>query len=225
MQSSAGGAGHNIPLDLLVFLGSTRPNRMCTRVSKFFVRCLEERGHRCEVIDPIELALPLLEQPVFVYPPGKAPAKLQELEKKIKEADGYVIVSPEYNHTFGPAIGNTMGYFGGSCFAFKPSVIVTYSIGQFAGMRAAMSLRPFLSELGCLPVSAIFSVAKVNDVFEPDGSLKSGQDESRWKAYASKVSAQLEWVGSAFKIHRTRVDPFNTSPPNINMEDRYMPES
>ncbi|KAJ8902206.1 hypothetical protein NDN08_006614 [Rhodosorus marinus] len=225
VSSSAGGDGSNLSLKLLVFLGSTRPNRMCARVSSYVVRTLEQRGHQVEVVDPVELDLPLLRQPVFAYPPGKAPKVLLELEEKIKAADGYVIVSPEYNHSFSPAIGNTLGHFGGSCFAFKSSSIVTYSIGQFAGIRAAMSLRPFLSELGCLPVSAIFSIAKVGEVFNPDGSFKDGQDDKRWDGYAAKCFGQLEWVGSAFKKHRQVVDPFSSSPPNVKMEDRYMPES
>lgn len=197
---------------------------MCARVSSYVVGELKGRGHDCEVVDPLELDLPLLKQPVFAYPPGKAPPLLGDLEEKMKKADGYVVVSPEYNHSFGPALGNTMGHFGGSCYAFKASLIVTYSLGQYGGVRAGMSLRPFLSELGCLPVSSILSYPKVNEVFDPKGRFKDGQDAKRWNNYAGKCIAQLEWVGSAMKLHRQRADPFDTSPPNLKMDDRTTPD-
>lgn len=44
---------------------------------------------------------------------------------------GTQVCSPEYNHSLSPAIANTFGHFGGSIFAWKPSAIVTYSIGRW----------------------------------------------------------------------------------------------
>jgi hypothetical protein len=47
----------------------------------------------------------------------------------------------------------------------KPSLIVTYSAGQWGGARAAVAMRPFLSELGCLPGSAMVHVPEAHTVF------------------------------------------------------------
>ena len=77
----------------------------------------------------MELDLPLLQQPHFVYPPGKAPAKLERLTQDIVQADGYVVCSPEYNHSLSPALANMMNHVAARHFAYKPSAIVTYSIG------------------------------------------------------------------------------------------------
>jgi hypothetical protein len=75
------------PLRLLMFLGSTRPNRLCARVSTFAKRALEARGHAVQAVDPLELQLPLLVQPHFAYAPGRAPAALEALARDIAAAD------------------------------------------------------------------------------------------------------------------------------------------
>ena len=40
------------------------------------------------------------------------------------------------------------------------------------GMRAAVGMRTFLAELGCLPVSAMIHVPKAQEVFAPDGRFR-----------------------------------------------------
>ena len=53
-----------------------------------------------------------------------------------------------------------------SCsFEFKPSALVTYSMGQQGGICACMALRPFLSELGCLPVKQMVTIPQVRRHF------------------------------------------------------------
>ena len=63
-----------------------------------------------------------------------------------------------------------MGTFGGSNYTLKPSAIVTYSPGPWGGMRAAVALRPFLSELGCLPVSKLTGYPDAGELFNEDGA-------------------------------------------------------
>ena len=47
---------------------------------------------------------------------------------------------------------------------------MTYSAGPFGGARAAMALRPMLSELGCLPVSKLCCLPTANELFGADGT-------------------------------------------------------
>eukprot|EP01126_Amoeba_proteus_P045658 TRINITY_DN5127_c0_g2_i3.p1 TRINITY_DN5127_c0_g2~~TRINITY_DN5127_c0_g2_i3.p1 ORF type:complete len:181 (+),score=13.22 TRINITY_DN5127_c0_g2_i3:223-765(+) len=161
-------------LKIVVFYGSSRPGRLCDRVGKYVVNQLQERGHQVDIVDPIELKLPVLEKPHFFYAPGTAPPELDRVARQILDADGYVVVSGEYNHSIPPALTNTMSHFGGSKYKFRPgtcfffslilkhlAAIVTYSAGQWGGMRAAMQLRSFLGELGCLSTSNILAFAFV----------------------------------------------------------------
>tara|TARA_R110002049_G_scaffold157936_1_gene322860 strand:- start:81 stop:266 length:186 start_codon:yes stop_codon:yes gene_type:complete len=55
---------------------------------------------------------------------SKAPEQLNTLADKIAAADGYIMISPEYNHSMSPALANLLNHFGSSLFSYKPSAIV-----------------------------------------------------------------------------------------------------
>ena len=82
-----------------------------------------------------------MKAPTFFMDSDKLPDSTKKLQQIIKDADCYLIVSPEYNHTIPPALSSVMGHFGGSLYKCKPSGIVTYSPSPFAGMRAAMAIQ------------------------------------------------------------------------------------
>ena len=89
------------------------------------------------------------------------------------------MVSPEYNHSMSPALAHLLNHFGSSLFSYKPSAIVTYSAGQWGGVRAAVGMRSFLSELGCLPVSAMIHIPKAHEVLAEDGNFIEPVDAER----------------------------------------------
>ncbi|XP_061176950.1 quinone reductase-like [Saccostrea echinata] len=189
-------------LKVLLILGSIRDGRQGLRVVKFMRRKLEERNFDVTLFDPLEMNFPMVTQPVHFYGPErkKAPKILVENEKYVKEADAYVIVSAEYNHNVPPALTNLLDAFPGSAYSFKPSGLVTYSQGQFGGMRAAMALRAITGELGCLSVSNIFGIPTVQHAFDPEGNPQNSHMESG----AKKMLDQLEWMAKAMKNHRDK---------------------
>ena len=121
-------------LNILVFQGSTRtegpPRPACVgqRVALWVQQALAVREHAVQVVGPLET--PLI-KPHFAYAKGRAPEALEELSAKIRAADAFVMVTPEYNHAPSPALLNTLNHFGSSLFSFKPSAIVSYSQGQW----------------------------------------------------------------------------------------------
>lgn len=204
-------------MKFLIFLGTVRdstppkPARLGLRVSKACVECFSQRygDHEVEVIDALDYPLDTIFKPQFAYLPGKAPAQLNALANKIAEADGFVMISPEYNHSMSPALANLLNHFGSSLFSYKPSAIVTYSAGQWGGMRAAVGMRTFLAELGCLPVSAMIHIPKAQSVFQDDGRMQPDEDENAWFGYLSRTFNQLIWWAQATNNHRNVVDPHN----------------
>ena len=192
----------------LVFLGSSRdsapprPARLGLRVARHCERHLEAMGHGVELIDPLELPLPASFKPHFAYARGHAPEALDALAAKIDAADGYVMVSPEYNHSMSPAMAHLLNHFGSSLFSYKPSAIVTYSAGQWGGARAAVNMRTFLSELGCLPVSAMIHLPKAQEVLTDDGEIADGQDAEAWETYFRRSFVQLAWWAVAAERQR-----------------------
>ena len=195
-------------LDVLVFIGSVRdstpprPARLGLRVARALSAALEHAGHHAQLIDPLDHELGGVFKPHFARAAGRAPEALETLAQAIEAADGYVMVSPEYNHSMSPALAHLLNHFGSSLFAWKPSLIATYSAGQWGGTRAAIGMRGFLSELGCLPVSAMVHVPKAQEVFAEDGACLEDVDAAAWDGYLGRALAQLVWWAEAARRER-----------------------
>jgi chromate reductase len=205
-------------LNLVVITGTTRTEGppkpvLGPRVAKFICQAAERRGNNvAAVLDPLDLDLPLLRKPHFAYAKSRIPQNLQELADVLRAADGYVTITPEYNHAPSPALLNILNHFGFSLFSFKPSAIISYSAGQWGGTRAAHALRPILSELGCLPVSAMIHMPYAQKVLDENGGIVEQEERDQWVSYTDRCLAQLEWWGEAAKTHRNTVDPMASSP-------------
>ncbi|MBL4856908.1 NAD(P)H-dependent oxidoreductase [Idiomarina loihiensis] len=218
----------------LVFLGTVRdstppkPARLGERVAKACVNYLEQSFDNAEVelIDPLDYPFEDVFKPHFSYHEKDVPEQLDALAKKIEAADAYVMVSPEYNHSMSPALANLLNHFGASLYSYKPSAIVTYSAGQWGGVRAAVNMRTFLSELGCLPVSAMIHVPKAQTVFEENGKFtQEVEDTERWIQYFGRTLNQLCWWAEAAQKQREAMNPhklvsdFKSDPSQRNAPD------
>ena len=217
------------PLELLVFLGSTRdstpprPARLGGRVARALVAQMEKAGCKVQLIDALDHDLPGPFKPHFSYARGQAPEALNELAGQIESADGYVMVSPEYNHSMSPALAHLLNHFGSSLFSYKPSAIATYSAGQWGGARAAVTMRTFLSELGCLPVSAMIHVPKAHEVLDDDGTCLEGVDGEHWQSYFNRTLLQLAWWAEAAKRQRSEGETRRPGALNRNPSQRNAP--
>jgi len=202
-------------MKFLIFLGSVRdstppqPARLGLRVSRASAAFLEaaHKGHEIELVDPLDFDLGPVFKPNFAWHQRDVPADLDTLAKKIQAADAYVMVSPEYNHSMSPALANLLNHFGSSLFAFKPSTIVTYSAGQWGGIRAAVAMRTFLSEIGCLPVSAMVHVPKAQEVFNQAGEVEAETTSDDWGRYFDRAFSQMVWWAAAARQQRDKQNP------------------
>ena len=202
-------------MKFLLFLGSVRnstpprPARLGERVAKvalaYFSKQVAE--HQIELIDALDYPLEPVFKPHFAYAKAQAPAALSALAEKIAAADGYIMLSPEYNHSMSPALANLLNHFGSSLFSYKPSAIMTYSAGQWGGMRAAIGMRSFLAELGCLPVSAMIHLPKAQELFTAEGEAQADVDMASWLNYMGRTFTQLIWWAAATKAQRECQDP------------------
>lgn len=195
-------------LKLLVFIGTVRestpprPARLGLRVARACEQWFQQKEIDIQMVDPLDIPMDRVFKPHFSYAKQKAPAALDSLAQKIESADGFVMVSPEYNHAMSPALADLLNHFGSSLFAYKPSAIVTYSAGQWGGARAAVNMRTFLSELGCLPVSAMIHIPHAADVFDESGNYSSGFDSTAWDGYLNRTFEQLVWWAQAALAQR-----------------------
>jgi NAD(P)H-dependent FMN reductase len=189
----------HMPLNIVVFYGSVRSARQGIKAARFIVNQCRERGHEVILIDPLEYPLPLLDKMYKEYAPNEAPEVLQSLARIIIPADAYIVVSGEYNHTVPPALSNLMDHFLEEYF-WKPSAIVCYSAGAFGGVRAAMTLRAMLAEMGMASIPSILPIPAVQDAFEDDGAPV----DDTYPRRANRLLTELEWYANAMKQARER---------------------
>ena len=187
--------------NILVFYGSVRHHRQGIKAARFVVNKLEERGNTVELIDALEYNFPLLDKMYKEYDTGTAPSKMEILAAKIRNADAFVVVSGEYNHSIPPALSNLMDHFLEEYF-FRPSGIVCYSAGPFGGVRAAMQLRAFLAEIGTVTIPSLFPVPRVQDAFDDEGNPSNEKSHQFIKTFLD----ELEWYSQVFKNGREKFE-------------------
>ena len=185
---------------IVVILGSVRSERNGIKVAKWVVGKLKEKGYQVSLVDPVELDLPLLDK---MYKEMKSPPeKLQELQKIIKDADGYIPITPEYNHSISSAMKNTLDYFLEEYF-FKPSDIISYSVGPFGGIVAGNHLRQILAEMGASAIPSQLPISKVHETFD-DGNLLDENYDRRF----SRFLDEFEWYVTALAKQRESGTPY-----------------
>ncbi|MGA8534864.1 MAG: NAD(P)H-dependent oxidoreductase, partial [Candidatus Tumulicola sp.] len=105
------GLGDGTKLLVAVIYGSVRTARQGIKAARFVQRELERRNFEVVFIDPMEKRLPLLDRMYKEFPKGTAPAVMEELADVFRRADGFAIVSGEYNNGIPPAMKNLLDHF------------------------------------------------------------------------------------------------------------------
>lgn len=190
-------------LSIPVILGSVRRDRVGIRAARLVIAALTARGHRPELVDPVVEQLPLLDRMYKEYPKGQAPAGLKRLAELYRRADGFMIVSAEYNNGIPPALKNLLDHFLEEYF-WRPSAIVCYSPGQFGGVRAAMQLRMTLAELGMSSIPSIFPIPRITQALDQDGRPLESWVESRLDRFLNEFC----WYARAMQRERADGTPY-----------------
>ncbi len=186
-------------LNTAVIYGSARRGRQGIKAARFIVRKLEERDHTVTLVDSLEHQLPLLDLMYKEYEKGTAPKAMETVGEILSTADGFIVVSAEYNHSIPAALKNLLDHFQ-SEYLYKPSAIVTYSAGPFGGVRALINLRAILAELGTPSIPSAFPVSQVQNAFDDDGNpLDQAYDER-----IVKFLDEYEWYANALKHARSQ---------------------
>ncbi len=184
-------------LNTAVLYGSARRDRQGIKAARFVVRQLEERNHAVTLVDSLEYELPFLDLMYKEYDVGQAPKAMTTVSEILKKADGFVIVSAEYNHSVPAALKNLLDHFQ-SEYLYKPSAIVTYSAGPFGGVRALVNLRAILAELGTPSIPSALPVSHIQDAFDNDGNPLGRINDKRIVRFLD----EYEWYANALKHAR-----------------------
>jgi NAD(P)H-dependent FMN reductase len=200
---------------LQVIVGSTRPTRSADLVVPWVVsRASAHGGFEVEVIDLRDWPLPMFAEHMGTIGDFADPTYSQPIVKawnnKIEEADAYIVVTPEYNHSLPGVLKNAIDSvwvsFG---FRNKPIAAVGYSAGIGAGIRAIEHLAHVAIEAEAVPLRNSVVIPFVTTAFDDRGealspvarvSLEVMLDDLAWWSTALEAArATGELIPGAFR--------------------------
>lgn len=187
-------------MKVLVFYGSVRTERQGIKAARFVLGEMKNRGHDVTLIDPKEYDFGFIDKMYHEFPKEEKPAKMKELSDMIRAADGFVIVSGEYNNSIPPALSNLMNHFYKEYF-HKPAGLVTYSSGRFSGVRAAVQLRTFLGTLGMIIPPSLIMIPEVSEAFDEEGTPLQEGHEKRFDKFASEFDWYMKVISEGKEKH------------------------
>jgi len=185
-------------LRIAIILGSTRPGRRTEPVARWVLDHAQQRGDaEYDLVDIAEFDLPLLDEPV---PPSQhkySKDHTKRWSETIASFDGYVFVTPEYNHSTSGALKNAIDFLY-SEWNNKAAGFVSF--GSAGGTRAVEHLRLIMGELQIADVRSQVALSLFTDfenfsAFKPqplhEKSLKSMLDQLiAWSGAMKSVRAQ-----------------------------------
>ena len=192
---------------ILVFYGSYRSDRMGIRLAHFVVEGFRARGDDVELIDAKDVGLPILDRMYKEYRKGEAPPVLEKLAGQIREADGFVFITGEYNWGVQPGLKNLTDHFLEEWF-WRPAAIASYSAGRFAGARAAIAWHGTLSEMGMVVVSSTISAGPIAQTLSEDGKPTGEGGKALANAFPRFADDFTWWVEAAQAQHARKKPPY-----------------
>lgn len=174
-----------------IISGSPRKESGSYRVALFLKKYLAEHTpHSIDIIDVRDWDLPLL-QKVFSNV-DHTPEPYKPLAERMFAADAFILVTPEYNGSYSPALQNLMDHFPKQ--HRKPFGIVTASPGAMGGMRASQQLLLLIPALFGVASPYMLIVPQVDKKFDADGSLLDPLFEKPVKTFVHEFMWLAETV-------------------------------
>src|SRR5690625_45746 len=171
---------------LMIIIGSVREGRIGLPIAQWVRKEVEQDGHfEIDWADLKELDLPLMDEPNHPRLGQYTREHTKAWSKRVAAADAFILVQPEYNHSYTAGLKNALDYLFSECSRNTAMTVCTCGIS--GGTRSVVALRPTLAVLGLVPTAANVELAwaarQITDdgAFEPRDSqeklLHTGLDE------------------------------------------------
>lgn len=179
-----------------VILGTVRQGRKSKAIARFIVeQTTQVKTVETELIDIRAL-------PISVDDAGLS-AQIPSFAETVRRADGFIIVIPEYNHTY-PGILKHVLDTNYKEYVHKAVGLCGVSSGSFGGVRAIESLLPALKAFGLLPTVADLNVSNVEDVLDETGQLLEPERSAFLRRYERFIK-ELVWLAATLKHGRNMI--------------------
>lgn len=171
---------------IVVLLGTTREGRASEGVAKYVAAELAKLGAEVELVDSRDI---LKNQP------------LTETDNEAwmaiaHAADGFVIVSPEYNHGY-PGMLKMVLDGADEEYDKKPVGIVGVSSGPFGGIRMIEQIRQVCVELGLIGIYETLMFGFATKAVSADGTLLDPAFQPRMETFGKSI---MWWADGLKKL-------------------------
>ncbi len=182
-------------LKLPVLLGTNRKQRKSVHVARWLVSELEKRADiETRLFDVSEFALPHDDY-------GQGIKDLfPEWRDAIVQADGLVIVSPEYNHGYPGSLKAVLDLLLKE-YIHKAVALVGVSAGPWGGARVIEAMVPMVRELGLTVTFTDLNFPSIQKKFDEQGKLQDSAYKQRVKDFLD----ELVWMSRTLKWGRENV--------------------
>lgn len=178
----------NIP----IILGTSRVGRRSAHVAQYLhSRLAAFPDVETRMLDLAEYAFPIMEERLLDMDP--VPPALLDFSDAISQAQGILIVAPEYKGSYPGVLKNALDYLATGIFRRKPIGICTVSSGGFGGVNCLMQLRLLSLAMGGMPLPVQLPISFVKDWFDDDGVLLNTKLDDR----ADDFLRELLWYARA----------------------------
>ena len=166
-----------------IISGSPRQESVTKRVALHLLNHFRVQDDvEAGLIDIRKFFLPPVD--AVISSPHHAPKHLKELATRMFEADAFILVTPEYNGGYSPAMKNLLDHFPKQ--EHKVFGIVTASPGMMGGMRAALALQHLVFGLFGIGSPHMLIIPEVNKKFSENGDLCDGSFSSQINHFADE---------------------------------------
>lgn len=176
--------------NIKIIIASTRPGRKGPAIAGWFYELAKKRPHRFELIDLAEVNLPFLDEPNHPSMRKYTQQHTKDWSAKIDDADGFIVILPEYNHAYPATIKNALDYLFQE-WQNKPIGFVSYG-GISAGTRSVQQLKPVVTALKMMPIPEAVTIPFFTQYINDEGIFTSG--DSINKSAETMLNELLSWA-------------------------------
>ena len=180
-------------MKIQIIVGSVREGRTAIKVARWVQRSIERASFstvQAELIDLKEWDLPIFSGS---HPPLTGiydQPKQQQWADKIASGDAVILISPEYNHGYSPALKNALDYLGKE-WQGKPAAYIGY--GATNGSRSIDQIRQVGTQLGLVDSNAVI---EIRDIFSRNKAEEFEPNEFDNKNLRSVLDKLIQYVSA-----------------------------
>jgi len=196
---------------ILAFAGSSRSDSFNKKLVKVAAEGAREAGAEVNFIDLRDYPMPIYDGDLETQ--EGLPENAKKLKKIFLEHHGLLVSSPEYNSSISALLKNAIDWVSRpvpgesplACFDKKVVGLMAASPGALGGLRGLVTVRSIFGNIKCTVIPEQVAVAKANEAFAEDGTMKDEKQQSAIK----NIGAQVATVAS--KLHGTELKQLTES--------------